>query len=91
VSRDNFSPFAYYPNPAADQFNIEFEKSTSEPWMYALYNSLGHQVLTHAVTQPQGAVNEVVSFNKRFSAGNYFYVLQNGNRQVMSSGSLMIK
>jgi hypothetical protein len=88
---DHTIPFQYFPNPATDQVNIAFEKSTNEPWLFFLYNSMGQRVLTHAITQAKGAVLEVIPFNKQFSTGNYFYVLHSGDQRVMSSGSLQVK
>lgn len=87
---DHAIPFQYYPNPASDQLNIQFEKSTNEPWMFSLYNSIGQKVDDHLVDQPMGTVNKSIEFSKRFHAGNYFYVLYNEDKSVMSSGKINI-
>jgi hypothetical protein len=84
-------PFQYYPNPASDQLQVQFEKSTNEPWMFSLYNSLGQEVLTQAMTHPKGAVSESIEFPQQLSAGIYFYALKSGDQKLRSSGSLQVK
>ena len=84
----NFIPLTYYPNPVTDQLTLEFEKSTREPWVFSIYNSIGQKVFDYEIAQPTGSVNESIEFNQQFPVGNYFYVLHNGDRKVMSSGGL---
>ena len=47
-----------------------------------------NKVFEHPIVQPKGAVNEHIQFDQRFNSGHYFYVLQDGNRRIMSSGGL---
>lgn len=89
-SKNDAIPFKYYPNPATEQLNLAFEKSTSEPWVFSLYNSLGQKVFEHLITQSKGIVNEPIQFRQQFQAGHYFYVLQNENRRILSSGGLQM-
>lgn len=86
----NAISFSYYPNPATEQINLEFEKSTNEPWVFSLYNSLGQKMYDHKIDQPTGKVNEYIDFGKQMQAGHYSYVLYNGDRKIMSSGGLQI-
>ena len=79
----------YYPNPINDQLNLEFEKSTNEPWVFSIYNAIGQNFFDHLVTQPSGNVKESIAFPKQFHTGNYFYVLYNEDRRVMSRGGLL--
>ncbi len=87
---DNPISLKYYPNPATDQLRLEFEKPTNEAWIFALYNSFGQKVFEHVVTQPKGTVSEYIKFNQQYHAGMYFFVLQNGDLEVMSNGLLEI-
>jgi hypothetical protein len=88
---NNAIPVNYYPNPNNGQLNLEFEKTTNEPWVFSVYNAIGQKVFDQLITQPIGNVNESISFNKKIHTGNYFYVLHNEDGRVMSSGGLVMK
>ncbi len=83
-------PFKYYPNPATNQLNLAFEKSTNEPWIFSLYNTMGQKVFDHLIAQPKGTINEPIAFRQAFPTGHYFYLLNDGNQRIMSSGKLQI-
>ena len=87
---NNAIPLNYYPNPTNGQLNLEFEKTTKEPWVFSIYNSLGQKVFDHQITQPNGNVNESITLGKQIHIGNYLYVLHNEDRKIMSSGGLQI-
>jgi hypothetical protein len=89
--REQLVSVKYYPNPIIDQLNLEFEKSTNEPWVFSVYNSIGQKVFDHQINQPKGIVNETISFKSQLPAGNYFYALSNEDLTVMSSGGLIMK
>ena len=42
-----------FPNPAHDQVTIDLERTSNQPVNLVLYNSLGAQVRTMLLTQPQ--------------------------------------
>ena len=88
--QDHAIAFRCYPNPASDHIIIGFEKSTGEPWLFVIYNSLGQKIFEERLAQPAGKVSKSIEFGQKFQSGNYFFVLYDDNQMIMSCGGLIM-
>lgn len=79
----------YYPNPVTDEFHLQFEKTTNEPWMYSIYNAMGQKVFQQLMHHPKGMAHESFSFKNQIDTGYYFFDLRDAKGTIMANGSML--
>jgi hypothetical protein len=79
-----------YPNPANENINIRFNKTTAAVWTLNFYNSNGTPVKSFIINNPTGEVTINVNFGNETSNGVYFYNITDNNMSSRYTGKVVL-
>ncbi|MEM1120368.1 MAG: T9SS type A sorting domain-containing protein, partial [Bacteroidota bacterium] len=80
-----------FPNPTSDYLQLSFEKESSQPWWFTLFNNLGQVVQQQSLTDASGNVTTTIELSGDLPSGHYFFLLENEEGLGVASQKIVLK
>lgn len=76
----------FYPNPATEFINFEFDKTVDRYYTLEIYNFIGRKMASLVVTE----VKMTVYFNDTYYKGLYIFQLRDRSGRIIESGKFQV-
>lgn len=76
----------FYPNPATEFINFEFDKTVDRSYTLEIYNFIGRKMSSLVVTE----VKMSVYFNDTYYKGLYIFQLRDRSGRIIESGKFQV-
>ncbi|TAH11323.1 MAG: T9SS C-terminal target domain-containing protein [Sphingobacteriia bacterium] len=76
----------FYPNPATQFINFEFDKTVDKSYTLEIYNFIGRKMSSTVVTE----IKMTVYFNDAYYKGLYIFQLRDRSGRIIESGKFQV-